>query len=78
VTNLEYIVLFQENLDEVAELTGKPKEKLQDLLSDAQSYGHHVVLWHEFNTWFAVRIDKEFVNDGLLDAVMQQILRRPH
>jgi hypothetical protein len=78
MAQLEYIVLMDDNLEEVAELTGKTIEVLRNHLNDAKRYGHHLVLWHESSTWFAVRIDKMFVQDGEIDAVMQQILRRPH
>ena len=78
MAQLDYVVLRDDNIDEVAEMTGKTKKELQAFLADTTSYGHHVVLWKEFHTWFAIRIDKEFIDDGLLDEVMQQILRRPH
>jgi hypothetical protein len=78
VSQLEYIVLRDDNVDEVVEATGKKKEVLEEFLKQTSAYGHHVVLWKEFNTWFVIRIDKQFINDGQLAAVMQQILRRPH
>lgn len=78
MVRLEYIVLTDDNIDEVVETTGRTKDLLQALLAEAASYGHHVILWHELSRWFSVRIDKEFVHDGLLDEVMRQILRRPH
>lgn len=78
MTYLDYIILFEENIDEAVKLTGKSKEVLEAFLRDTKSYGHHIVLWKEFNTWFAIRIDKEFVNDGVLDELIQTILRRPH
>lgn len=80
MAHLEYIVLTDPDvdLDSVVELTGRAKEVLQHHIGEAEKIGHHLVLWHEFNTWFTVRVDAMFVHDGLLDEVMQQILRRPH
>lgn len=78
MTDLGYIVLTDDNIDEVVERTNRPRELLLDLMANAHKYNHHVVLWHEFNTWFAIRIEKEFVKDGELDVVMSHILRRPH
>lgn len=76
--NLQYYVLSDDNIDTLVDITGRTKEALRNLLTDAKAYGHYVVLWKEFGTWFAIRIDALFIKDGELDVVMQEILRRPH
>lgn len=78
MADVEYYVLEDANIDTIVEMTGKKKEDLIKHLKDGEMYGHRIVLWKEFNTWFAIRVDDKFIQDGYLNDIIQTILRRPH
>lgn len=73
-----YQELTEENLEAMAEKCGKPKDELQKMFTEAQTFGTTIVLWREFGTWFAIRVGDEYIMKGYLDDIMDHVARRKH
>lgn len=66
---MNYRILHEENIEELAYKTGRTEGTLQDMLRQATNTGSSWILWKEFGTWFAVRINNELP----IDDVMEQL-----
>ncbi len=73
-----YTILDEDNVEQMAELTGKTKEEIEKMLDDCQKFGHLQVFWKEFNRWFGIRLDAGLVERVGLSTVMEEVLRRSY
>lgn len=70
----EYIVLSEENVEQVVELTGKTENDIQKMWADSVKFGNVQVFWREFNQWFTFAVDCHYVTFGILDSVIKEVI----